>query len=113
MSTARFIDGLRLRLKGIKEANFVRVQDVMPQDTPDPQILQWVAQENRVLITHDRGSMIGFVHERIAGGQPVPGLIVTNRKQSIGAAIDDILLIAECVSEDEIRDRIVIYLPLR
>jgi hypothetical protein len=107
------IDGLRLRLKTIKEANFVRVQDVMPPDTPDPQVLEWVAQENRVLITHDRGTMIGFVKERLAAEKSVAGLIVTNRKPSIADAIADILLVAQCLSAEEVRDRVFIYLPFR
>jgi hypothetical protein len=31
----------------------------------------------------------------------------------IGSAIDDILLVAEYMPEDEIRDQIVVYLPFR
>jgi hypothetical protein len=34
-------------------------------------------------------------------------------KQSIGSAIDDILVIAELMSENEIRDQIVVFLPFR
>jgi hypothetical protein len=106
------IRGLRQRLEKSKEGDLVRTQDAMPQDTPDPQVLEWAAQENRILITNDRRTMLDFVYKRIAAGQTVPGVIVTSRKQSIGAAIEDILLIAECVSEEEIRDKVVIYLPL-
>jgi hypothetical protein len=57
--------------------------------------------------------MIGFAYERLAAGEPVPGLISTTSKQPIGSAIDAILLIAECMSEEEIRDRVVLYLPYR
>jgi hypothetical protein len=38
---------------------------------------------------------------------------VTTNKQSIGSAIDDILLIAEFVSEEKIRDQVVVFLPFR
>ena len=43
----------------------------------------------------------------------MPGLIVTTNEQSIGMAIDDILLIAEYMSEEEFRDQVVVFLPLR
>jgi hypothetical protein len=49
----------------------------------------------------------------VAAGEPVPGLIATTNEQSIGAAIDDIVLIAEYVPEEEIRDQIVVFLPFQ
>ena len=42
----------------------------------------------------------------------MPGLIATTGSQSIGRAIDDVLLIAEFMPEEEIRDQIVVFLPL-
>jgi hypothetical protein len=38
---------------------------------------------------------------------------VTSSEQSIGSAIDDIRLIVECLSEEEIRGQVVAFLPLR
>jgi hypothetical protein len=43
----------------------------------------------------------------------MPGLIVTTNEQPIGMAIDDILLIVECMSEEEVRTQIVVFLPFR
>lgn len=104
------IRGLRRRLP---EIDLVQVQDVLPEGTKDPEVLAWSAAENRVLITNDRNTMVGFAYERAAEGQPVPGLIATTNEQSIGSAIEDILLIAECMSEEEIRNQVVVYLPLQ
>ena len=104
------IRGLRRRLPVI---DVVRVQDVMPEGTPDPEILAWVAAENRVLITNDRKTMVGFAYERVAAGEPLPGLIATTNEQSIASAIDDILLIAEYMPEEEIGDQVVVFLPFR
>jgi hypothetical protein len=75
--------------------------------------LAWTATENRVLITNDRNTMVGFAYQRVAAGKPLPGLIVTTNEQSIGWAVNDILVIAECMSEEEIRAQIVVFLPLR
>ena len=71
------------------------------------------AAEKRVLITNDRNTMVGFAHQRVAVGEPMPGLIVTTNEQAIGLAIEDILVIAEYMPEEEIRDQVVVFLPLR
>ncbi|HBI43056.1 MAG TPA: hypothetical protein DDY78_09395 [Planctomycetales bacterium] len=102
--------GLRRRLP---EIDLARAQDALPEGAPDPEVLAWAAAENRILITNDRDTMIGFAYRGVAAGKPVPGLIVTTNEQSIGEAIDDLLLIAEYISEEEIRDQVVVFLPFR
>ena len=102
--------GLRRRRP---EINLVRVQDTLPEGTPDPDVLAWAAGENRVLITNDRNTMVGFAYERVSSGAACLGLIATTNEQSIGSTIDDILLIAEYMSAEEIKDRVVLFLPLR
>jgi predicted nuclease of predicted toxin-antitoxin system len=104
------IRGLRRRLPDI---DLVRAQDALPEGVPDPKVLAWAAAENRILITNDRDTMIGFAYGRVAAGEPVPGLIVTTNEQSIGEAIEDILLIAEYIPEEGIRDQVVMFLPFR
>ena len=102
--------GLRRRRPDI---DLVRIQDVLPEGTPDPEVLAKAAAENRVLITNDRNTMVGCAYQRVAAGEPVPGLIATTNEQAIGSAIDDILLIAEYMPEEEIRDQVVVFLPFR
>jgi predicted nuclease of predicted toxin-antitoxin system len=104
------IRGLRRRLPQI---DLVRAQDALPEGALDAEVLAWVAAENRVLITNDRDTMIGFTYRRVAAGEPVPGLIVTTNEQSLGEAIEDILLVAEYIPEEEIRDQVVVFLPFR
>ena len=102
--------GLRRRLPMI---DLVRVQDVLPEGTPDPEVLAWAASENRILVSNDRNTMVEFAYQRATDGEPTPGLVVTSNGQSIGSAIEQILLIIECMSEEEIRNQVVVYLPLR
>ncbi|MGH7172625.1 MAG: DUF5615 family PIN-like protein [Gemmataceae bacterium] len=102
--------GLRRRLPAIE---LVRAQDALPEGTPDTEILAWAAGANRILITNDRNTMVGFAYQRVEAGKPVPGLIVTTNEQSIGEAIEDILLIAEYMPEKEIRGQVVVFLPFR
>lgn len=102
------IRGLRRRLP---EVDLIRAQDSLPDGTPDPDVLSWAAAENRVLITNDRKTMVGFAKQRIAAGDDFPGLIVTTNEQSIGAAVEDISLLAVCLSAKEFRDQVIIFLP--
>jgi hypothetical protein len=104
------IRGLRRRQSSL---DLVRVQDVLPENTADADVLAWTAAENRVLITNDRNTMIAAAYRRVAANESFPGLIATTIRQSLGSTIDDILLIAECLTEHELRERIVVYLPLR
>jgi hypothetical protein len=104
------IRGLRRRRPDI---DLVRVQDELPEGTPDLEVLAWIASQNRVLITNDRNTMIKFAYQRVAAGKPVPGLIVTTNEQAIGLAIADILLVAEYMSEEEAREQVVVFLPFR
>jgi hypothetical protein len=57
--------------------------------------------------------MIGFAYRRVAAGDDVPGVIATTVDQRVGDAIEDILYIAESMPQQEIRDRVAVFLPLR
>lgn len=102
--------GLRRRLP---EIDLVRAQDVLGEGTADVEVLAWAAAANRVLITNDRKTMVNFACQRVSRGEAMPGIIATTVEQSISSAIDDILLIAECMHEPEIRDQMVVFLPFR
>jgi hypothetical protein len=100
-------------LRRRSDLDLVRVQDALPEGTPDPEVLRWAATGDRVLITNDRQTMLGFAYQRVAAGNAVPGIIATIDEQSVGEAIEDILTIAEFMPEQEIKSRIVVFLPLR
>jgi hypothetical protein len=75
--------------------------------------LAWAAAQNRILITNDRNTMVGIAYQRAAAGESLPSLIATTNQQSIGSAIDDILLVTQCMPEEEIMYQVVVFLPFR
>ena len=101
--------GLRRRDDRI---DVVRVQDVDLSATLDPIILDWAARENRVVLSHDVSTMVGFAYDRVKAGQPMPGLVEVSRQVPLGEAIEDLLLLAQCSVEGEWEGQ-VLYLPLR
>jgi hypothetical protein len=77
----------------------------------DPVVLDWAANEGRILLTHDVATITLYAYTRVAAGQHMPGVFEVNRNTLIGPSIVDILLVAECSLHNEWEGRIL-YLPL-
>ncbi|WKZ49500.1 MAG: DUF5615 family PIN-like protein [Anaerolineales bacterium] len=105
-------DILRGLVRRLPSLDIVRIQDTELARASDPVVLEWAAQQNRVLLTHDKNTVIKFAFERVTRGEKMPGVVLVDRSVPIGVAIEDILLLAEFSEEGEL-DGKVIYLPLR
>ncbi|MBI5961369.1 MAG: DUF5615 family PIN-like protein [Chloroflexi bacterium] len=92
------------------DADIVRVQDTVMSQAPDPQVLEWAAQQGRILLTHDLETMVGFAHERIAMGLSMPGVIAVHDTVSIGQVIEDLLNVLGA-SEMSDWENLVTFLP--
>ena len=93
------------------QIDIIRVQDVGLITADDPDILEWAAQHDRIVLTHDLRTMPNFAYQRIGQRQKMPGLIVMRPDIRPGTAIDDIFLIIECATPDELHNSIL-RLPL-
>jgi hypothetical protein len=93
------------------DLDIVRVQDSGLSGADEPTVLEWAAQERRVLLTHDVSTITKYAYARVRAGQPMPGVFEVSRAVPIGRAIEDILLLAECSLDDEWEGP-VYYLPL-
>jgi hypothetical protein len=102
---------LRGLLRRQSDLDIVRIQDRHLSGADDPDILEWVSHERRVLLTHDVSTMSAHAYERIRAGQSTAGLIEVPQSMSIGQAIEDILTIAECSTAEELENQVQ-YLPL-
>ncbi|MEH2083910.1 MAG: DUF5615 family PIN-like protein [Nostoc sp.] len=56
-------------IRGVLRRNtnvdIVRVQDVGLIEADDPTVLEWAAQNRRVVLTHDVTTMTNFAYERL------------------------------------------------
>jgi hypothetical protein len=102
------VRGLRLRRPNL---DLVRVQDVGLSEADDPTVLAWAAENNRIILTHDRATMPDFAYERLAEGLTMAGLVVINDRMPIRQAIDETILLEDCMSDEEWQG-LVLYLPL-
>ncbi len=103
---------LRGLLRYRSSLDLVRVQDVGLSGATDPQILHWAAQENRILLTHDFRTMPHHVAQAMPAGFALAGVIVVPQSLAIGEAIQDILLLVDFTSREEIKSWMIVYLPL-
>ena len=89
----------------------LRAQDAGLTGVEDRVLLEWAAQHDRVLLTHDVQTLVGFAWEIVRLGEPMAGVIVLGRNLRVSQAVEELLLIAEC-SEPEEWSGVVAYLPL-
>ena len=103
-------------LEGVRRENpdfdVVRVQDTEIYQADDPAVLAWAAKENRILLTRDVNTMVGFAYERVEAGLPMPGVIEIRRQATIGEAIEEILTVVGASDAAEWENKVT-YLPLR
>lgn len=102
------VRGLLLRCPNL---DLCRIQDVGLEHAEDPEILEWAAQNNRILLTHDRATMPDFAYKRIEEGKKMPGMFVLNDRILVREAIEELILIEE-TSEQKEWENLVVYLPL-
>lgn len=102
------VRGLLLRQSDL---DLVRVQDVGLVGADDPDVLAWAAENNRIVLTHDRATMSDYAYERVAAGEGMAGVFILNDRFPVGQAIEEILLMVACSEQAEWNGRAV-HVPL-
>lgn len=90
-----------------RDVDLLTVQQAGLSGASDPDVLEWAATADRILLTHDVNTIPDFVRERVATGRPMPGVVEVPAVAPIGRVIDDLLLLAQCSSEGEWVNQIV------
>lgn len=104
----RILRGLRSQYPQI---NLLRIQDTPLIHASDPAILEYAVVHQRVILTHDKETMVGYAYERLKNKQPMAGLILLPANIAIGLAIEEIALVSLGYTMPEIHSQVV-YLPL-
>ena len=101
------IKGLQTREPTI---DILNIKETSLRGTEDPELLEIAAEQNRILVSHDRRTMTRHFRERLAAGKPSPGLFIVPQRGAIGEAVESLLLIWIASQAEEWYDRVV-YLP--
>lgn len=104
----RILRGLRRRGAIL---DLVRTLDVGLASLVDPEVLEWAAKEDRIVVSHDVNTLPAFAYDRVRAGQSMPGVFIIPASMAIGQAVDELEFAAEAVAVEECKDQ-VIYFPL-
>ena len=104
----KLLVALRTRLP---ELDIIRVQDTDIAAASDPELLQWAASEQRVLLTHDVQTLAGYAYDRVIESLPMSGIIEVKISKTIGAILEDLVLLIEASRPEEFENQ-VRYIPL-
>ncbi|MGI0489628.1 DUF5615 family PIN-like protein [Pantanalinema rosaneae CENA516] len=102
---------IRGLLRRNPEIDIVRVQDIGLSGADDPVVLEWAANENRILLTHDVATITRYAYEQLAQSLSMPGVIEIHSDAPIGRVIEDLFMLLECATLEEL-DGQIYYLPL-
>ena len=103
------LKGLRARVPSL---DVIRLQDLGMGRTIDPEVLQWAADDGRIVLTHDVKTMTKYAADRLVAGLAMPGVFELAETLDIGTAINELHVIIECSTQEEWNQRII-YIPMR
>jgi hypothetical protein len=93
------------------DLDWIRVQDIGLSGGEDESVLQFAADNQRVVLTRDVSTMTSAAYGRIERAEPMLGLIVVPHRTAIGRAIDELIFLAKESASDEWVGQVV-WLPL-
>ncbi len=106
-------DILRGMLRRNPNIDYIRVQDV-PEiyQHADPVVLEWAANHDRILLTHDVQTMTNHAYDRVRSGLKMPGVFEVSQRAAYAQVIDDLLLVIDASEPDEWTNQ-VRYIPFK
>ena len=104
-------DIVRGLLRSIPDLDVMTAYQADLSEALDRELLGWAADHERVVLTHDRRTMVDHAANRVRTGLRMCGIIVVPLRLPLRQAIDEIGLIAQCSLEAEWENRIQ-FLPL-
>lgn len=102
-----FVSGI---LRQNPDIDFQTAEESELRGITDPDVLARAADENRILVTHDRRTMPRHFDEFI-GRRACPGVIIISQRVSVHLAIEELTLAWEASGAEE-GSNLIVELPL-
>ena len=77
-----------------------------------PDVARLGGAGGRILLTHDVQTIPRFAYDRVRTGQPMPGVVEVDVSATIGAALEELVLLIGATCDDEWPDQVK-FVPLR
>jgi len=82
-------------------AEFARLRDLGLATRSDPEVLDFAARENWIVVSHDVNTMREVASNRLAAGLPMNGLLLAHQRTPVSAIIESLLLIWSASEAEE------------
>ena len=90
--------------------DFASAQDAGLDGLGDPELLERLALEGRVLVSHDRRTMLDHFRAHLMAGRSSPGILIASQGEQIGRIVESIVHVWPLSDPRELRDQ-AHYLP--
>jgi predicted nuclease of predicted toxin-antitoxin system len=90
--------------------DFVSAQDAGLDELGDPELLDRAAAEDRVVVSHDRRTMIAHFRAHLAAGKSSPGLLLVSQGALTGDVVEALVFVYALSNPADLRDQ-AHYLP--
>jgi hypothetical protein len=90
--------------------DFASSQEAGLEGISDPEVLDGAAHEDRVLVSHDRRTMLEHFRAHLTAGKPSPGVLIVSQGAPIGLVAEALVHVWLLCDPIELRDQ-AHYLP--
>ena len=81
--------------------SFAQLRELGLATRSDPEILDFSARQNWIVVSHDVNTMRHAARGRLEAGHPMSGLLLAHQALSVSAVIDSLLLIWSASDAEE------------
>ena len=85
--------------------DFASAADSQLRGVKDTELLEAAEVANRVLVSHDRRTMLNHFRNRLADGKSSPGLLIVSQDAPIGLVVESIVVLWSVSDPAELRDQ--------
>jgi hypothetical protein len=85
--------------------DFASAQEAGLDGLGDQELLERIAAEGRILVSHDRRTMLNHFRDRLVAGKSSPGLLVVGQRTSISAVAEAIVTLWAVARPEELTNQ--------
>lgn len=82
---------------------FVSAQQSQLDGIDDPEVLERAAADGRVLVSHDRRTMLRHFHDRLKAGKSSPGLLIVAQDAPIADVVEALVILSAVADPEDLR----------
>ena len=98
---------LKKLIARIPGLDVIRIQDTDRVGSPDHELLEWLAEVDRILLTHDVQTIPKFAYQRIQAGLPMPGIIEVNQNATYNDILNDLEIILQAGQPEDFNNKVI------